>query len=105
MHSEGWNRDQAIAYFEENAGKTKHDIVVEVDRYIGSPGQALAYKIGELKIKALREYAQRELGPVFDIRAFHDQLLGGGPLPLDVLESQTRVWVAAYRSRPAEKHP
>jgi uncharacterized protein (DUF885 family) len=102
MHNQGWSRDRAIAYFEENAGKAQHDIIVEVDRYIAWPGQALAYKVGELKLKALREHAQQELGAAFDIRAFHDQILGGGPLPLDILESQTRTWVAARKSRSSE---
>jgi uncharacterized protein (DUF885 family) len=94
MHSRGWSRQQAIDYFKANAGKTEHDITVEVDRYIVWPGQALAYKIGELKIKELRAYATSELGKNFDVRAFHDELLGNGALPLDVLEKRMRDWVA-----------
>jgi uncharacterized protein (DUF885 family) len=93
MHSMGWTRQQAIDYFKANAPKTEHDIVVEIDRYIVWPGQALAYKIGELKIKELRALAEKELGPKFDVRAFHDQVLGNGSLPLDLLEKNVRAWV------------
>lgn len=94
MHSMGWSRQQAIDYFMANSGKNEHDVTVEVDRYIVWPGQALAYKIGELKIKELRTYAKQELGDKFDIRAFHDELLGNGALPMDVLEKHMREWVA-----------
>jgi uncharacterized protein (DUF885 family) len=97
MHALGWSRQQAIDFFIDNAGKSEHDIVVEVDRYIVWPGQALAYKIGELKIKELRAHAEEELGEDFDIRAFHDQVLGNGALPLSVLETHVREWVAAQR--------
>jgi len=94
IHDMGWTRQQAIDYFKANSAKVEHDIVVEVDRYIVSPGQAVAYKIGELKIKELRAYAEKELGPKFDIRTFHDHVLGNGALPLDVLEKNIRAWVA-----------
>jgi uncharacterized protein (DUF885 family) len=93
MHYLGWSRQQAIDYFMANAGKTEHDVVVEVDRYIVWPGQALAYKIGELKIKELRAYAEEKLGEKFDVRAFHDQVLGKGAVPLNVLEANIRAWV------------
>lgn len=93
MHWKAWTRDQAIEFFEENAGKASHDIEVEVDRYIVWPAQALAYKIGERKIKELRRYAEQELGSSFDIRAFHEVVLGAGALPLDVLEKRVRDWV------------
>ena len=93
MHALGWSRQQAIDFFVENAGKAEHDIVVEIDRYIVWPGQALAYKIGELKIKELRALAAGVLGERFDIRAFHDQVLGSGAIPLDVLESRIRGWI------------
>ena len=97
IHSMGWTRDSAIAYFKANSAKTEQDITVEVDRYIVWPGQALAYKSGELSMKALRRYAEQELGARFDIRAFHDELLGQGALPLDVLEPRMRAWVARQK--------
>jgi uncharacterized protein (DUF885 family) len=94
MHALGWTREQAIAFFNENAGKAEHDIVVEVDRYIVWPAQALAYKIGELKIQALRKRAAAALGPRFDLRRFHDEVLGAGALPLDVLDARVEAWIA-----------
>lgn len=93
MHAKGWTREQAIRLFQQNTGKTQHDIEVEVDRYIAWPGQALAYKLGELKIKELRAYATQQLGDQFDLRDFHDQVLGAGPLPLSVLDARIRQWV------------
>ena len=98
MHSMGWTRQQAIDYFLANASKNAHDITVEVDRYIVWPGQALAYKIGELKIKELRATATRELGDKFDIREFHDQILGNAAVPLDVLESRIKQWVESKKT-------
>jgi uncharacterized protein (DUF885 family) len=97
MHSLGWTREQAIDFFKENAGKAEHDIVVEVDRYIVWPGQALAYKIGELKIKELRAMAEAELGDAFNVRSFHDTVLGSGAVPLRVLETNMREWVESER--------
>ncbi len=97
IHAFGWTRQQAIDYFTANSAKTEHDIVVEVDRYIVWPGQALAYKIGELKIKELRAFAASALGVGFDVRAFHDEVLGAGALPLSVLDDRIRHWVAAAR--------
>ena len=94
LHSMGWSRDQAIAFFRANAPKTDQDIVVEVDRYIVWPGQALGYKIGQLKIRELRTSAERALGPRFNIRQFHDVVLGQGAVPLDALERQVDVWIA-----------
>jgi len=93
IHSLGWSRQQAIDYFRANSAKTEQDITQEVDRYIVWPGQALAYKSGELEIKALRRYAEQQLGSRFDIRAFHDQVLSQGALPLDVLDARVRAWV------------
>lgn len=93
MHYKGWTREQAIDFFKENAAKTEHDIVNEIDRYIGNPGQALAYKIGQLRILAIRRNAEAALGEDFDIRAFHDELLGGGALPLDLLEQRMDAWI------------
>jgi len=93
MHQLGWSRQRAIDYFMQNAGKQEHDVIVEVDRYIVWPGQALAYKIGELKIKELRAYASDKLGEDFDIRSFHDEVLGRGALPLSVLDANIKAWV------------
>jgi len=94
MHYKGWTRQQAIDFFKDNAAKAEHDIVNEIDRYLLMPGQALAYKIGQLKILALRSRAERQLGDDFDIRAFHDHLLGAGALPLDLLEQRMDTWLA-----------
>jgi uncharacterized protein (DUF885 family) len=94
MHYKGWTRQQAIDFFKDNAAKAEHDIINEIDRYIGNPGQALAYKIGQLKMLALRERAEDHLGKHFDIRAFHDELLGAGALPLDLLELRMDDWLA-----------
>jgi uncharacterized protein (DUF885 family) len=99
MHSMGWTRQQAIDYFIANSSKSQHDITVEIDRYIVWPGQALAYKIGELKLKELRAYATKELGPKFDVRQFHDRVLENGAVPLDVVETHVKDWVAAERAK------
>ncbi|MFN2637651.1 MAG: DUF885 family protein [Gemmatimonadaceae bacterium] len=100
IHSFGWSRQQAIDYFKSNSAKTEQDITQEVDRYIVWPGQALAYKSGELEIKGLRKYAEQELGARFDIRAFHDEILSQGALPLDVLDTRMRAWVVNQKARP-----
>ncbi len=94
IHSEGWSRRQAIDYLMSNAGKDEHDATVEVDRYIASPGQALAYKIGQLKFLAIRAEAEKALGSSFNIRAFHDALLANGSLPLPILDAQMQTWIA-----------
>ncbi len=94
MHQLGWTRQQAIDYFMENAPKQEHDVIVEIDRYIVWPGQALAYKLGELKFKELRAFASNELGEDFDIREFHDEALGNGSMPLSMLDANIRAWVA-----------
>jgi uncharacterized protein (DUF885 family) len=90
LHSMGWTRQQAIDYFAANTPKTIQDITVEVDRYIVWPGQALGYKMGQLKIRALRAEAEARLGEAFDIRAFHDRVLGAGAVPMTVLEQRLR---------------
>lgn len=93
MHALGWSRQQAIDYFKQYSPKPEHDIIVEIDRYIVWPGQALSYKIGELKIKALRQYAEDSLGEHFDIREFHDQILANGSVTLNILEQLIKDWV------------
>ena len=88
IHSKGWTRDQAIQFFKDNTGKTDQDITVEVDRYIVWPAQALAYKLGQLKIRELRAQAEKQQGSKFDIRAFHDAVLENGAVPLNVLDTR-----------------
>jgi uncharacterized protein (DUF885 family) len=95
MHSMGWTRDQAIQFFKDNTGKTDQDITVEIDRYIAWPGQALAYKIGQLKFRELRALAEKELGPKFDKRKFHDAVLENGAVPLSALEPYVKQWIAS----------
>jgi uncharacterized protein (DUF885 family) len=90
LHALKWPREKALAYFKENTGD---EYVSEVDRYIAWPGQALAYKIGELKIREIRAAAEKELGSKFNLREFHDVVIGNGALPLDLLEQQVRAWV------------
>ncbi len=97
MHAFGWSRQQAIDFMKENTAKTENDIIVEIDRYIVWPGQALGYKLGELKIKELRARAKRELGERFNIRKFHNAVLDDGPLPLDVLEKRIDEWIARQK--------
>jgi len=98
MHYKGWTRQQAIDFFMDNAAKTELDIVNEIDRYLAMPGQALAYKIGQLKMLEIRTRAEQTLGDDFDIRAFHDALLGGGSLPLEILEARMARWLAEQMS-------
>jgi len=94
LHSQGWTREQAIDYMRANTSIGRADIVAEVERYIAQPGQALAYKVGEIRIRALRRESERTLGARFDVRDFHTQVLAGGSLPLPVLEEQIRRWLA-----------
>jgi uncharacterized protein (DUF885 family) len=93
MHAKGWSRQQAIDFFKANAPKSELDITNEIDRYISWPGQALAYKIGQLKIMELRDLARKTLGDKFDIREFHDVVLATGAVPLDILEAAVRDWL------------
>ena len=97
VHSKHWTRQQMIDYFHEHTAMDDQNIETEVDRYIAWPGQALSYKMGQMKILELRERAQRRLGPKFDLRAFHDAILDQGPLPLDVLESKIDTWLASQK--------
>ncbi len=93
MHSLGWSRQQAIDFFKSNSSKSEHDIQVEIDRYIAWPGQALAYKIGQLTISRLRAKAEKQLADKFDIREFHKTILENGSLPLDILEAHVDKWL------------
>jgi len=102
MHYKGWTRQQAIDFFMDNAAKTETDIVNEIDRYISWPGQALAYKIGQLKMLELRHKSEAALGDDFDIRAFHDEMLGGGALPLEILEIRMTRWLTEQLRKKAE---
>jgi uncharacterized protein (DUF885 family) len=99
IHDQGWTRQQAIDYMAANTGLSILNITNEVDRYIAWPGQALAYKTGEMKIRELRAFAERELGPAFDRRRFHDVVLGSGSIPLTVLEANVRAYVAEQKAR------
>ena len=97
LHAKNWTREQAIDYMLGNSGMGRTDATAEVDRYIANPAQALSYKIGALTIQRLRRKAEAELGPKFDIRAFHDQVLGSGALPLPILEAKIDGWIAATK--------
>src|SRR5580692_665614 len=99
IHSQGWTRDQVVDFFRKSGAVDEPTIQSETDRYIAWPGQALAYKLGQLKIRELRERARKELGPKFDIRKFHDEILDGGTLPLDLLETRTNKWIAQEASK------
>ena len=98
IHAMGWTRQRAIDYMKERTALSSHEITTEIDRYIAWPGQALAYKMGELKIRELRARAEKELGTRFDVRAFHDAVLASGSVPLDVLERQIDEYIAATKS-------
>jgi uncharacterized protein (DUF885 family) len=102
VHAQGWTRQQMVDYFHSHSNIDEPTIQTEVDRYIAWPGQALAYKIGQMKILELRERARKELGAKFDLRAFHDQVLGAGALPLDVLEQRIDGWIAAQKTGSGE---
>ena len=93
IHAKGWSRDQVIDFMRKSGAVDEPTLQAETDRYIAWPAQALAYKLGQLKFRELRERAQHELGPRFDVRAFHDEMLNGGVLPLDLLEARTNSWI------------
>ena len=97
IHSMGWSRDQVVAFFRQSAAVDEPTIQAETDRYIAWPAQALSYKLGQLKFRELRDRAQKELGPKFDIRSFHDEMLSGGVLPLDLLDARTNSWIRAQK--------
>ena len=99
IHAQGWNRLQAVDYLKANTALSQPEIEREIDRYIGWPGQALAYKIGELTIRRLRARAEASLGPKFDVRRFHDVVLDHGPVTLAVLDAQVAAWEAAEAKR------
>ena len=99
IHSKGWTRDQVVEFFRQSGAIDEPSIQSETDRYIAWPAQALSYKLGQLKFRELRDRAQKELGPKFDIRSFHDEMLDGGTLPLDLLDARTDKWIAQQKSK------
>ena len=99
IHSKGWTRDQVVDFFRKSGAVDEPTIQSETDRYIAWPAQALSYKLGQIKFRELRERTQKELGPKFDIRKFHDEMLDGGTLPLDLLDARTDKWIAQQRSK------
>jgi uncharacterized protein (DUF885 family) len=101
IHSKGWTRDQVVDFFRKSDSVEEPLLQSETDRYISWPGQALSYKLGQLKFRELRDRAQKELGPKFDIRTFHDEMLSGGVLPLDMLDARTNQWIAAQKAKAA----
>jgi len=94
LHAKGWSREKAIAYSLENEAESERAITSEIERYMANPGQALSYKIGQLKLIELRERASKALGDKFDIKAFHDQVLETGCIPLQLLENKIDAWIA-----------
>jgi uncharacterized protein (DUF885 family) len=99
IHSKGWTKERAVAFMKDNTTLTDANIDAEVNRYISNPGQALAYKLGELKIRELRTKAEQALGPKFDLRRFHDAVLGQGSVPLDTLEAQINSWITSEQAK------
>ena len=99
LHAKGWAKQQAVDFMTDNSALSAANIEAEVNRYIANPGQALAYKLGELKIRELRTRSEKELGAKFDLRRFHDAVLGQGAVPLDTLEAQIEAWIAAEKAR------
>jgi uncharacterized protein (DUF885 family) len=99
IHAKGWSRDQVVEFFRKSGAVDEPTIQAETDRYISWPAQALSYKLGQLKFRELRERAQKELGPKFDLRRFHDEMLDGGTLPLDLLDARTDKWIAQQKGK------
>jgi uncharacterized protein (DUF885 family) len=102
IHDMGWSRDQVVDFMRKSGAIDEPTIQSETDRYISWPGQADSYKLGQLKIRELRERAKEQLGPKFDIRTFHDEILNGGNLPLDLLEARVNHWIVEQKSAPAK---
>jgi len=105
LHLKGWSRQQAVDYLASHTALSEHEVGTEVDRYISWPGQALAYKLGELTIRRLRAEAEQTLGPRFDQRKFHDTFLAMGSVPLKTLEEQMRAFIRAEAAKPAQPAP
>jgi uncharacterized protein (DUF885 family) len=101
IHYKHWTRQQMVDFFHEHSSEDEPDVEAETDRYIVWPAQALGYKLGQLEILKLRQVAQTELGSKYDIRAFHDEILNGGALPLDVLDARVSAWIDAQKDRVA----
>jgi len=99
IHSKNWSRQQVVDFFRKSGAIDEPLIQSETDRYIAWPAQALSYKLGQLKFRELRDRAEKELGPKFDIRAFHDEMIDGGTLPLDMLDAHTNRWIAAQKAK------
>ncbi len=99
IHAKGWSRDQVVEFMRKSGAVDEPTIQSETDRYISWPAQALSYKLGQLKFRELRERARKELGPKFDLRKFHDEMLNGGTLPLDLLEARTDKWIAEQKAK------
>ena len=97
IHAKGWSREEAIQYSLDNEAESEAGIISEIERYMANPGQALSYKIGQLKIRELRSKAEKELGDKFDIRRFHNQVLETGCVPLAILEDKINNWIATYK--------
>jgi len=99
LHAKGWSREQAIQYMMDNSPMAESDIIAEVERYMAIPGQALSYKVGQLTILRLRADAEKALGDKFDLKAFHDQLLTSGSLPMAVMENKIADWIESESTK------
>jgi len=102
VHYKHWTRQQMVDYFHEHTSEDEPDVQAETDRYIAIPGQALGYKLGQLDILRLRKQAQDELGKQYDVRAFHDEILNGGAMPLDLLDQRVSAWIAQQKTAAAQ---